>query len=438
MKSYLKKIPIPVRRVVVLYIFGDKAWIGTAKRSGAFWSMDRWKEVFFQGHESPGSIGEEVAEFVKGDRRALIVVISREFYNSIRAIYPAGLIDHIQRVIEYERQEHTLHKGSDDLMIYKNSRPIVSDQADSILAHILWAEKSSYERFLQLFPMNSFSSWTVLPDSLFVEAFAQGVGLREGWVVIPCGSDLFGAYHVGEGLITESALIGSDGSLSRSLFLRKISTAQKVICVSEGCVKAKADVVDPREFFETALRGLLTRTRLFGFEGTVRLGLPRIPRSLLPLAVLLMIVVGSGFLMDYRLGMAEKKLDHLLKERQNLENQWKPLEADLKAIERLSEERNTLERIMKQNIPVRGLFAKLSEITPDNTWLMYFDLSGGNTVMLRGESGSALEYVSILSKVPGFKDVGFAAPVRKDDRTGKETFDIRFVVDWDEFRKAGN
>jgi hypothetical protein len=77
----------------------------------------------------------------------------------------------------------------------------------------------------------------------------------------------------------------------------------------------------------------------------------------------------------------------------------------------------------------------LTEVTPPDTWLNYLSVRKGQ-IMLRGESKSAIKYLSDLSKIEGFSDVRFASPVNRNPSTNMERFNVQFQVDMDRLKKT--
>ncbi|CAD7770005.1 hypothetical protein DMNBHIDG_00095 [Candidatus Methanoperedenaceae archaeon GB37] len=69
----------------------------------------------------------------------------------------------------------------------------------------------------------------------------------------------------------------------------------------------------------------------------------------------------------------------------------------------------------------------LTETTPNDTWISYFDLKK-KTIIIRGESGSVVNFLETISKVPAFQEVKLLSPVRKKAKTQKELFNIQIKL----------
>lgn len=69
------------------------------------------------------------------------------------------------------------------------------------------------------------------------------------------------------------------------------------------------------------------------------------------------------------------------------------------------------------------LLKTLTEIIPDNTWLVRLTINEG-LVTLQGESSDASALISLIEDAPAFRNVQFSSPVTINPRTQKERFSI--------------
>jgi hypothetical protein len=77
----------------------------------------------------------------------------------------------------------------------------------------------------------------------------------------------------------------------------------------------------------------------------------------------------------------------------------------------------------------------LTQTTPEDTWLNYFSVRKGQ-IILRGDSKSAIKFLSELSKIEGFSDVRFASPVTRSPSSEDERFNVQFQVDQEKLIKT--
>jgi Tfp pilus assembly protein PilN len=181
---------------------------------------------------------------------------------------------------------------------------------------------------------------------------------------------------------------------------------------------------------------MLDESALVGFDSSVRVNFPKIPKWVyVLLAIFTCYVLFAGYI-SFESRHLSTKLSRIKKERALLEEQWKPIEQQMKIVEQMEQDKKTLESLTAQTVPLRHLIEALSTTTPKDTWVNNLILTQGNKIILRGDSKSAVLYMGELSKIAGFKDVKFISPVRKDAGADKEFFNIEITVDWNEFKQA--
>ena len=104
---------------------------------------------------------------------------------------------------------------------------------------------------------------------------------------------------------------------------------------------------------------------------------------------------------------------HLKVQINQLETRWQPIEQLQTHITKFREDQKTLSEFNHEDYRLLELLNFLTLLTPDDTWLNYLSLRKGQLI-LRGESKSAIKYLSELSKIEGLSDVKFASPVTRD------------------------
>ena len=68
---------------------------------------------------------------------------------------------------------------------------------------------------------------------------------------------------------------------------------------------------------------------------------------------------------------------------------------------------------------------------PDDSWLLQFTVRGGE-LRLAGYSDDPSNLIRLLDASPNLTDVGFGAPVTRDQRIGKDRFNLTAKI-----RKGG-
>jgi Tfp pilus assembly protein PilN len=202
---------------------------------------------------------------------------------------------------------------------------------------------------------------------------------------------------------------------------------------------AVAVAVEPRDDFLVSYwaRGLLEEEKIEGFGSEVHLKPWKVSNTVWIVACLLVLYGAFAlFKAGERNGLA-RELNALTRQRVELEARWKPVEELQNRIPKLQEGQKTIENFESENYSVLELLTLLTQATPDDTWVNYFAVKG-RELTLRGESPSAIKYLSDLSKIPGFGDVRFGSPVSKNPTSDKERFHIQVQCDVDKLKKGGS
>ena len=138
----------------------------------------------------------------------------------------------------------------------------------------------------------------------------------------------------------------------------------------------------------------------------------KIPRIVWPLLVLLGLYSMFAVYQSHSHNQLQETSRRLKKEIAQFEMQWKPIEQLQTRIAKFQEDQKTLSEFNRQGYPLYEILSLLSQSTPEDTWLNYFSIRKGQ-IILRGDSKSAIKFLSELSKIEGFGDVRFASPVTR-------------------------
>jgi len=426
---------LPPQNVVIAYPAGEKIiWIAANRK------RKKW-EVSTPLISEIENFGEQVRKTVDKHSNIFLIVAPRKSYGFTKAIYPAGVRGNLEKIIDYESSEITPLKNDAVMNIGSLVR-----EGDMLLASVAWIQKNNLNR-LRTIVNDKLKNTFTTPDTMLVQNFIHDHSSwnanGNSWLLHSVGDCLW-VYHACKGEIIESLIITSNQSPIAQITNAKLHEADRVIFVGEDAevlsrfnIDRHPDlVIDRKDFFTSAVRHVLDKEWISCFEGKLRLNYPEIPKSVFIPILLMITLLGYGIFLQSSVKAVETELANVLSRKAKLEKEWKPLEQQLKAVEKLESDKKTLQNLLGQGIPVLTFLEVLTEKTPADTWLNYLTVNQNNFVMLRGESRSAVQYVGILSKIPGFKKVSFASPVRKNPRTNKEYFNIKFTVDWGEFRKS--
>jgi len=161
----------------------------------------------------------------------------------------------------------------------------------------------------------------------------------------------------------------------------------------------------------------------------------QVPRIAWPLLFLIVLYSVFAFYQVYIHTQLKETSRTLKKEIVQLETQWKPIEQLQTRIAKFQEDQKTLFEFNLEGYPLFEILTLLSQTTPEDTWLNYFSIRKGQ-VILRGDSKSAIKYLSDLSKVEGFGDVRFASPVTRAPSSDDERFNVQFQIDSEKLKKT--
>lgn len=114
-------------------------------------------------------------------------------------------------------------------------------------------------------------------------------------------------------------------------------------------------------------------------------------------------------LLNTELDVVKKTVDPLVKKRQQVLTQYK-------ASKRLAEIHQ------QQNIEI-GVLEQLSQLVPDNSWLVELRVDA-DKIKMRGQSSDAVALLEILQNAESFTDAHFLSPVSTNRKTGEDSFYI--------------
>ena len=183
------------------------------------------------------------------------------------------------------------------------------------------------------------------------------------------------------------------------------------------------------------IRRLLKQDAIHTFGTDILLKPWQVPRIAVPLAALIVIFALYGI---YQMRSAEtmaQNSKHLRMQISQLETRWQPIEQLQTRITKFREDQKTLSEFNREDYKPLELLSFLTMLTPDDTWLNYLSLRQGQLI-LRGESKSAIKYLSELSKIEGLSDVKFASPVTRDPGTDQERFNVQLQLDMEKLKKG--
>ena len=180
---------------------------------------------------------------------------------------------------------------------------------------------------------------------------------------------------------------------------------------------------------------MLKQDVIHTFDSEILLKPWQVPRIAAPLAALLFIFALYGLYQSHSTASMVKTSNGLKVQINQLEARWKPIEQIQTRIAKFQEDQKTLSQFKSEDCQFLELLTFLTQLTPEDTWLTHLSLRQGQLI-LRGESKSAIKYLSELSKTDGFNDVKFASPITRDRGTDLEKFNVQLQLDMEKLKKS--
>ncbi len=394
------------------------------------------------------------------DRKAttLVLFLPLTFYSFHREHYPAGLQDQLQEALNFDWQENlflengrTLHfPGPAVAMNHNLSVPIFSLPRDI------------FDKFHQVLGAGNFLNFRIIPTSLAYRAFLASHDSQTDAPEMKIYARLIDSSNLElhrfyQGQFLDSMLIGNNPD-NLQVFLEHLRFTENglsdgqippihLICVDGEALKAEAyqDLHHDEFTFEIEpLQGplvshwvayLLEQDQIQTFDAPLLLKPWKIPRIAWPLLALAGLYSIFALYEIHTHSQLRETSRRLKNEIVQLETQWKPIEELQSRIAKFQEDQKTLSEFNLEGYPLIEILNLLSQTTPDDTWLNYFSVRKGQ-IILRGDSKSAIKFLSELSKVEGLSDVRFASPVTRSPSSEDERFNVQLQVDQEKLRKT--
>jgi hypothetical protein len=448
------------RQLLALYVEQQRVEVLRAHRQWRSWQIDSAEHF-----EIPE--GESIYDYLQRlnlrprNRKAttLILILPLTFYTFHREHYPSGLSDQLQDALNYDWQENlfleherTLHFSGPAVPLNHNlSVPIFSLQ------------REIFEKFQQVLGAPSFQNFRVIPTAPMYRAFLASQQRSKDEPELEIYARLIDSSHLEvhrlyKGQLLDSMLFGKSRD-DFMLFLEHLrsqdngqgeqATSIHLICADGEIGRAEAyqGLCEDAACFEIQpLDGtliaswvayLLNQDQIETFDAQLFLKPWKMPRIVWPIVALLGLYSIFAVYQIHAHRQLQDTSRRLKKEIAQQETEWKPIEQLQTRIAKFQEDQKTLSEFNKEGYPLYEVLGVLSQTTPEDTWLNYFSIRKGQ-IILRGDSKSAIKYLSELSKIEGFSDVRFASPVTRSPSSEDERFNVQFQLDPDKLKKTAD
>lgn len=431
----------------------------------------RWRSwVLEPGERYQVPEGDSVLDYLqflnirpRGKGSALLLFLPSSFYSVHREHYPSALKDQLEEAINFDWQENIFHEYERTLHFFGPSLPINHHISVPIFA----LQREIYDKFHQALNASLFQVFTVMPTALGYEAFLPPDTPDEPETPLRIPARILDdsqleVHRFYRGVFLDSMLVGKS-QYSLNLFhenLRCMGNGDDgeapeaeprihLLCTDsermetggdygrkwmDAGITAKAQSIEGT-FVENWVNRLLLKDTIHTFDTDILLKPWQIPKSTWPiLATILLFVIYSFYQFHTadRLAMTSKQLK---KQVNQLEIQWKPIEELQTRISKFQEDRKTLSEFNREGYPLLEILTFFTQLTPEDTWLNYVSLRK-KQLIIRGESKSAIRYLSELSKTEGLTDVKFASPVTRNPTSDMERFNVQLQLDMEKLQKS--
>lgn len=443
MKSFIKHRP---KQLLAVYIEPHQIDILRARRKWRSWEIDSVEQF-------PVPDGEAIYDSLqrlnlrprsKGNT-ALVLFLPRLYYGFHREHYPASLENNLEEALAFDWPENVFQEPEQSF--HFSSKAMTVNHHLSV--PIFSLRHDIYEKFYQAMGGGNFQTFNVLPTALNYRVFLDRDPMREEASEIEIFGRTVDSSHLEvhkfyKGFLLDSVIIRNDEDQLR-LFresLRSLNGTEpgeavsiRLICqpneYNRAYVTQWRNEDLPFEMFEVEspllslwIEDLLRQDSIQTFNPPLILKPWEVPKAAY---VIIAIILGYSLYAFYQVNAYDSLLQtsHMLKrQRAQLEAQWKPIEQLQNRIGKFQEDQKALAQFGNEGYPMLGILTLLTEVTPQDTWLNYLSLRQGE-LMLRGESTSAIKYLTELSKVKGFEDVRFASPVTRNPSSDMERFNLQ-------------
>lgn len=459
-ESFIKYRP---RNVCAVYVEPRVVEVVRASRRWRTWEMEPVER--YQVPEEEGLL-EYLAHIglrPKAKGSALLLFLSGTFYSVHREHYPLSLKDQIEEAVNFDWQENIFHEQESTLHFF--GPPTQVEQHISV--PIFDMRRELYDKFHQALNAQQFQSFSVMPSALAYDAFLPATPAQDepgepmqflGRILDDSQLEVHRFYR---GAFLDSMLIGKSqdtlGLLRENLKCVGVTDGNdngtegpglNLLCTHAECggrggygaewsekgLPVRQQGIEG-EFVSSLVNKLIEKENIYAFDNELLLKPWQVPHAVWPIiGLVLLFVIFAGYEVNLssRLTRESKALKTQVT---RLENQWKPVEEFQARIGKFQEDKKTLSEFNNEGYPLLELLTYLTILTPEDTYLNYISLRKGQVTM-RGESKSAIKYLSELSKTDGLTDVKFASPVTRNPSSDMERFNVQMQLDMSKLAKS--
>ncbi len=382
---------------------------------------------------------------------ALILLLPRLYYSCHREHYPLALGNQIDEALNFDWQENIFYEHQSTFHFF--APPVPLENQFSVAIFLL--QNDVHKKCYQALNGSAFETFAIVPGALAHKALLPPLQEdRDSEAPLrilarPLTDTQMEVSRFFKGELLESSILGKS-PYDTAIFAEHMRSAQvgrdepsslsiQVVLSPDEAVPELAQKFSqmgvPWEvqrvetsFIELWMRHFLQQDVVHTFERDLIFKPWEVPQAVWPIAAMILLF---SLYAAFQVHSHDALQNDIRLQRQQvtaMEREWKPIEELQTRITKFEQDQKTLAEFSGRNIPLLDLMNFLSEVTPEDTWLNYLSLRD-NRLMLRGESKSAIKYLSELSKLEGFSDVRFASPVTRNPASDMERFNLQLQIE---------
>ncbi len=437
------------KQLLAVYVEPRQVDILRAHRKWRSWQVDSIEQFPVPDNEGIFEFLQRLSLRPRGrGTTALLLLLPRLYYGFHREHYPAALENNLEEALGFDWPENVFQEPEQTFHFF--------GQAVAVNGHLsvpIYSLRTDiYEKFFQALGGSSFQTFSVVPTAPHYQVFLPDNKAQKtrqdlhifGRVIDSSRLEIHKFY---KGLLLDSTIVRK-GQEQFRLFrenLRSLDGTEtsnqspvQLICRAleseRNRVAAWQNEDLPVEVIEIEdsplvlwVDHLLEQEAIETFNPPLLLKPWQVPKAVWMIITVIVLFSAYAFYQVKSYDSLLQNVQTLKKQRTQLEAQWKPIEQLQNRVSKFEQDQQALATFNDQGYPMLGVLTLLTELTPQDTWLNYLSLREGE-LMLRGESSSAIKYLTELSKIKGFEDVRFASPVTRNPSNDNERFNLQLKL----------
>ncbi|MDL1965349.1 MAG: PilN domain-containing protein [Candidatus Desulfofervidus auxilii] len=366
----------------------------------------------------------EVIKGVEREKTAILLLVLRDRYQAHQETYPKAVGEHLENAVRYDLDEVFL--SGEDNINFILGKPI--ETQDNLVVPIFSQTQEQYQ--LLTGNLEGFLQVCVVPAAQFYPYLGDEV--KDCIVLFPMNHRMFEVAIYANGSLRDVFMLEEENIDYFKTYITSIGI-ENIVCIGSSEIphflkglKIKFLNIDS-VFLKRISEYIAKQEVITGWPQDLRLKPSKIVLAYFLLAILLGAYTIYPIFLSFEHKHLIKQVQVVSQELQKTEKQWKPIERVQKEVEELKTFNKKIERIKQEVVSPLKVLKILTEATPNDTWISYFDLKK-KTIIIRGESGSVVNFLEVISKVPAFQEVKLLSPVRKKAKTQKELFNIQIKL----------